>query len=386
VPALYEEWGLRDYGEETVVTWPDGIKCQLGLESTIEEFIEHLHVIFAEVKRVLRRTGTCWVVIGDTYAGSGCGKGDYRHNNKRSLSNTRLYCDKPNPQLGVNLPAKCMCMIPERFAFMMLDLGFILRNKICFYKPNHMPSSCQDRLTNTWEYVYFFTKSKKYFFDLSSIREPLKETSIDRILLANRTYQGKFDGFGEEAENFGSPRARTQRLLVKDKGLTEIKNLHGYSEEQGRHIQIGLRKINEVESSATRLVKDKEYKTRDPERHISLLCKNPGDHWVINTQPYPEAHFATFPEKLVEPMILAGCPEEVCKYCGKPKGWSECSCTGENKYEPGIVLDPFAGSGTVAVVAKRLGRDFIGIDISEKYCQIARKRLSKIPERLDKYI
>jgi hypothetical protein len=92
------------------------------------------------------------------------------------------------------------------------------------------------------------------------------------------------------------------------------------------------------------------------------LGKNRGDVWAIPTQPFSEAHFATFPEKLVEPMILAGCPTE------------------------GIVLDPFAGSGTVAVVAKKLGRDFIGIDISEKYCVMARRRLSKIPERLDRWI
>jgi hypothetical protein len=154
------------------------------------------------------------------------------------------------------------------------------------------------------------------------------------------------------------------------------------------------------------------------------LGKNPGDLWTIPTQPFPEAHFAVYPEKLIIPMIKAGCPQWVCKKCGLARvrvvnkkqiptrpglkskydlkqspyqsdtlrhrvlskfytiGWSNCSCKLENKWQPGIVLDPFMGSGTTGLVAKKLGRDFIGIEISEKYCEMAEKRINSIQKPL----
>jgi DNA modification methylase len=482
----YEEWGLRDYG----------VEGQIGLEPTLEEYLENLLAVTKELNRILKNSGILFWNHGDCYGGSACGKGDFRNNNKRSLSKPNLYVEKPNPQL--KLTAKSMALQNYRLILKMIDeQKWILRNILIWYKPNCMPSSVKDRFTNTYEPIFMLVKNKHYYFDLDTIREPLKEVSIDRVLqagvfeeeggkkqigiedarvssgggdrakcagsvkslarnylseveyfievaerlgikeeildflnkrkksygsigrlerarrlmeetglpitpknkyyqklldgnineigmagivtgrfidpLANtgannkepykennphkqRRYRGKFNGFGEEAEIFGSPRARTQRLLVKDKGLTEIENLHGVSTEQGRRIQLGLRSV------VTRTVKDREYKSRDPERHISLLGKNPGDHWTINTQPFSETHFAVFPEELCVKPILAGCPER------------------------GLVLDPFVGSGTTCVVAKKLGRDFIGIDISEKYCQMARKRLAKIPERLDRWI
>lgn len=360
-------WGLRDYGGDTASDWQDGWHGQLGLEPTPELYIKHLHMVFAEVKRVLKKTGTCWVNIGDTYAGSGCGKNDYSNNNKRSASNPMLYCDKPSPQLNIDLPDKCMIMIPERFAFMMLDLGYILRNKIIWHKPNPMPSSVKDRFNTTYEMLYFFSKSRKYWFDLDAVREEHKPESLKRV-------QGNWNGHREPMSSF-----------------------------QGMDIK----------------------------KMCSPSGKNPGDFWSINTQPFPEAHFAVFPEKLCEKPILAGCPAEVCKYCrmarmriteqgdliainerglsgggtkwdrkkhgdtkadewqGKPGrayenktiGWTDCQCEGEDKYEPGIILDPFAGSGTVGIIAEKLNRNSILIDIKKEYCEMALKRLKPLIEQ-----
>jgi DNA modification methylase len=234
------------------------------------------------------------------------------------------------------------------------EQGWILRNSVCWVKPNHMPSSVTDRLSNAYEPVFFFTKTQRYFFDLDSIRVPPK-------------------------------------------------------------------------THATKSQKERNRAIQNPQP--PPLGKNPGDVWTITTQPAPpEArgkHFAMFPEKLVQSMILAGSPREVCKKCGKPRfpilkslfkqhsigatsgcyhvernfkgdntvvnstvkiGWTDCGCGAG--FEPGIVLDPFAGSGTTCVVAKKLGYDYIGIEINPEYCEIARKRLEKTPRHLllDKFV
>jgi len=332
-------WGLRDYGEATCKVWggdPDcehefelehiqrdpsktGIisekakigqgyrnyksgfckKCgawygQLGLEPTLDMYTEHLLEITAELKRVLKPTGVMFWNHGDCYGGSGCGKGDYRNNNKRSLSNPNLYCEKPNPQL--KLTQKCMALQNYRLILRMVDeQGWILRNIIIWYKPNHMPESVKDRFTNAYEPVFMLTKKKRYYFDLDAVRIPHK---LD----------------------FGLPKRATPNRK-KWEGMQPISNHSGYYGPEGELL-------------------------------VNPLGKNPGDMWAIPTQPFPDAHFATFPEKLVEPMIKSTCPQG------------------------GIVLDPFAGSGTTCLVAKKLGRHYIGIDLNPEYCKMARKRLN----------
>ncbi len=217
-------WGLRDYGEATCKVWGGDPDCehefelehiqrepsktgeisekakigqgyrnyksgfckkcgawygQLGLEPTLDMYIEHLLEITAELKRVLKPSGVLWWNHGDCYGGSGCGKGDYRNNNKRSLSNPNLYCEKPNPQL--KLTPKCMALQNYRLILRMVDeQGWILRNIIIWYKPNHMPESVKDRFTNAYEPVFMLTKSKKYWFDLDAVRMPPK-TGLDRV-------------------------------------------------------------------------------------------------------------------------------------------------------------------------------------------------------------
>ena len=353
------------------------LKCnawrgELGLEPTIELYISHLLQIFDEVKRILKKTGTCWVNIGDSYAGgkgqSGCGDSEYQANRTDATLN------KPYHQMGghgltrpadgkIGVLPKSLCGIPERFVLGMQDRGWIRRNSIIWYKKNPMPESVKDRFTEDFEYLFFFSKQGKYYFEQ------------------------QFEALSE-VERWGGP--------------VMIPTDNGYPNELTRE----------------RLVQP------------NPLGRNKRCVWEINTEPYPEAHFATFPEKLCETPILAGCPAQICVKCGKARekviemerpndydpsvvdnsyqdncmkasgakgtnrplskmfkdslgskriesGYTDCGCNAG--FEPGVVLDPFCGSGTVMAVAKKLGRKAIGIDLQPKYCDLTVKRLQKIP-------
>lgn len=254
-------------------------KGELGLEPTIELYIEHLILIFNEVKRVLKKTGTCWVNVDDSYAGSGSPGGDFR-DGKGGDDYLRPYNRK-------GLPAKSLCLIPQRFAIAMVENGWILRNDICWSKPNPMPESVKDRFTGSWEHLFFFVQNKRYYFE-----QQFEELS--------------------GVERWGGP-------VMKPAD-------NGYPNELTRE----------------RLVQP------------NPLGRNKRDVWEITTQPYPEAHFAVYPEKLVETPVLAGCPQD------------------------GTVMDIFAGSGTTGAVAKRLGRSYIGIELNPDYCKLHVKRLQAI--------
>lgn len=370
-------WGLRDYGEDTETNW-NGWYGQLGLEPTPELYIEHLCMVFAEVKRVLKKTGTCWVNISDTYAGYWGNK----NGNGTEYGNLPVHGHNQNKRgkLGELIKMvpwvkpKCMCMIPERFAIAMVENGWILRNKIIWQKPNPMPSSVKDRFNTTYEMLYFFSKSQKYCFDLDAVRKP----------------------YTEPLNRWGGNEMKIPEKTKWKKDDEKAKWCMSIGDKQSRPNPLG---------------------------------KNPGDLWAINTQPFPDAHFAVFPEKLCEKPILAGCPAEICSKCGmarmriteshttyesgsgkagkKPNGkykalegvgvigknlrmgptphvetigWTSCDCDAD--YESGIVLDPFSGSGTVGVVAEKLGRSSILIDIKPEYCEMAYKRLLKNTRQL----
>jgi len=248
-------WALRDYGMEG----------QIGFEPTFEEYLEHMLQITSELKKVLKKTGTFWLNIGDTYSGSNCGSNDYREIDGLGSRPQERY---KNQKAGrTSLPDKCLMMIPERLVIDMIDQGWILRNKIIWHKPNHMPSSVKDRLSNGWEYLYLFVKNKRYFFDLDSIREPHKT-------LQKPVKNGTTKISAEQAESLGSPRARYHRE----------KN----HQPEFRNNNFGTNVQNET---------------------INPLGKNPGDVWEIPTHPFPDSHFAVFPPKLCERPIKAGCPD-----------------------------------------------------------------------------
>jgi len=389
-------WGLRDYGEEANTIWggdPDceheweferrengGVKqgfckkCgawfgQLGLEPYLDMYIEHLLEIMRELKRVLKRTGVIFWNQGDSYYNHASGnkrmdwEGEEGTSGGLIIKGAKInYYSSGMSRTAI--PQKCMCLQNYRFILRCIDeLGLILRNTIVWYKPNHMPESARDRFTSAYEPVFMLVKSKRYWFDLDAVRVPFKPDSLRPSKL-----------------NKNNPKGMDRQAL------------------------------------------DSWLERRSP------LGKNPSDVWEVATEPFHDAHFATFPTKLVERMVKAACPQEICKKCGKPReritkikyngkvisernkardkrgtgvspkttlgtipeyyvvGWTDCGCNAG--WESGVVLDPFLGSGTTALVALKLGRKFIGIEINREYCEMALRRIEPYlgQKRLDEFL
>lgn len=241
-------WGLRDYG----------VNGQLGLEKTPEEYVSHMVEVFREVRRVLRKDGTLWIVLGDSYS------------------------------------AKRLVGIPWRIALALQVDGWYLRSDIIWNKPNPMPESVTDRPTKAHEYIFLMTKCVKYHYNADAIREP-------------HSSSGKVVDWRD--------RVHDQSRLPK--GMRQNGQKGTPSGVAGFHPK----------------------------------GRNRRTVWKIPTTPFPEAHFAVFPEKLVETCILAGCPEG------------------------GVVLDPFMGSGTTGLVALKIGRGFIGIELNPGYVKLAEQRI-----------
>ena len=277
-------------------------KGSLGLEPNFDLYTKHLLDIFDEIKRVLKKTGTCWVNLGDTYGGSGNASG-HTNETKNLSKKTEDYGASKGNQKATKGLQKSLCLIPERFAIGMVERGWILRNTVIWYKPNSMPSSAKDRFTVDFEKIFFFTKSKKYFFEQQL--EPHADTPFTRERYKYAPSPGK-----KHDDN-------------KDTNITNTDFAQHWGNPQGRNKR----------------------------------CV-----WKICPQPFPEAHFAVFPENLVETPLKAGCP---------PKG---------------TVLDPFMGSGTVLVVARKLGYNAVGIEIKKEYCDMAKKRLEKLPVSLERFV
>ena len=275
-------WALRDYG----------VEGQLGLEPTFQEYITKLCNIFDEVRRVLKKTGTCWVNLGDSYNNSSWANKESRLDKRRYNLNT-MECGRGGQ---TNYPDKCLCQIPARFSIEMCNRGWILRNTIIWHKPNCMPSSVKDRFTVDFEYVFFFVKEKKYWFET------------------------QYEPYTEPMNRWGGDVLKADGESTWDKGTGQetYRNRNMRPNKQGR---------------------------------------NKRSVWRITTKPFKpfkKAHFAVFPEELVETPIKAGCPVN------------------------GVVLDPFCGSGSTGVVAKKLGRHFIGIDLNKDYCKMADRRTNSI--------
>jgi DNA modification methylase len=289
-------YGLRDYG----------VDGQIGLEDTPEHFVDRLKDVFSEVRRVLKPAGTCWVNMGDSYAAQRGGTtppaetlagGEHGKTNDGANTN-RGRKDGYNPTRNasaIGLKHKDMIGIPWMLAFALRADGWYLRQDIIWAKPNPMPESVTDRCTKSHEYIFLHSKSPKYYFDNEAIKEGAKT----------------------------KPTARD-------------KNKEGYKADYAK---------------GDRFSPGERVYGADGRR-------NKRDVWRVPVQPVKEAHFATFPEKLIEPCILAGCKQG------------------------GVVLDPFFGSGTTGIVAERYGRDYIGIELNPEYVKIAERRLNGVQMRL----
>jgi len=385
---------------------------------------------------VLKKEGTFWLNMGDTYW-SAKGSCFNPGGGKDSIETKRreIYpLNRGNKSDVPNLPQKCLTMIPERLAWSLIQNGWILRNKIIWFKPNSMPSSVKDRFSNRWEYIFLFSRSKKYYFDLDAVREPHVQYEAKR---RKKEYlkglDSKYKTKAEQAVGgLGSTSAiknvrKRQEIYLFSQGKNPGDIIETPAETRTLGAILGTGKAVKVPGGKGWIGHPKGGGAacqKDP-RWCPPEGPNPGDFLEINTQPFPEAHFAVFPEKLCERPIKAGCPDQVCKRCGKarervskPKftkhdgktetsynkkttsagrlallrqkaresgreyinerihlGWTFCNCNAG--FEPGIVLDPLCGSGTVGVMAKKLGRQFILIDIKKEYCEMAEKRIAQ---------
>lgn len=325
-------WGLRDYG----------VAGQIGLEKTPEEFIAKMTGIFSELRRVLKDDGTLWLNIGDSYAGSW---GNYGGKN-RSAGSQRIIrngSSVPNPaydgfehfrpptsgKFGDGIKSKDLVGIPWMLAFALRADGWYLRQEIIWHKPNPMPESVLDRCTKSHESVFLLSKSSRYYFDYKAIQEPALSTPL-----------GFPAGWGKGDEPRTAVEFQKAGIHPKTKKKFEKRMAGGGTNIDGH--------TGHLKPDGT------------PFEYAVNGMRNRRSVWTVNPMPFSEAHFATFPEKLIEPMVLAGCPRG------------------------GAVLDPFMGAGTTAVVAKKMERDYLGIELNPEYVAMANKRLANIPDSLFK--
>ena len=354
-------WGLRDYG----------IEGQLGLEKTPEEYIEKMVEIFREVKRVLRSDGSCWINLGDSYAGSGSPGGDFR-DGKGGDEYLRPYNRK-----GSGLKPKDLCGIPWRVALALQADGWFLRSAMPWVKRSAMPESVNDRPASALEYMFLLTKSQKYYFDMDAIRKKQSDEWIERT---------------KRDVNRPPPR------LGGEERKGEILSKQYKASPSGRNFRNTDLFFESLEPPFGAIFADDELVGLD-----------------INPKGFPGAHFATFPPRLPEVAILAGTSEKGCcaecgaplvrvverkrppvdrytnsskpddiKPCGggggmgqklqnfynenpaKTTGWKPtCKCNADKM--PCTVLDIFGGAMTSAIVAYKHGRKFTMIELSKKY-------------------
>lgn len=387
-------WSLRDYDVPPTI-WPDGWVGCLGLEPTPERYVEHLAAVLDEVYRVLRHDGTLWLNLGDCYAATAGGgdtggastlQGSTRHQEeskkagrrigyRSSFRRDRLPRGDIAHKAAPGVKPKDLVGMPWMVAFALRARGWYLRSDIIWAKTNPMPESTRDRPTKSHEYLFLLAKRARYFFDGEAIRERTTGTAHGR-------------GWG-----------------VHPKAVARV----------GRGGRI---KANQSFSAAI----------RGP-----VASRNRRSVWTLSTAPFPGAHFATFPPKLVEPCILAGTSEHgSCSVCGAPFrrliklgaelleqkiaggcnrdgtyhgkatkiyqgtgaqdpsavktrilegmreritiGWKPTCRHTLRQIEPCVVLDPFAGTGTTGLVAARLGRSFVGIELNPDYAAMATRR------------
>ena len=279
-----------------------GTDGQIGIEQMPQEYIARLVEVFAEVYRVLKPDGTLWLNISDSYAGRGKGVGLTEEENEKS----RPIYGKGNdifqmPKSWEKIKPKDMIGIPWMLAFALRDFGYYLRSDIIWHKINSLPESVKDRPAKCYEHIFLLSKSPKYYYDYKAIQEPIKEVTAARYT-----------------------RGRSGKAKYSETKMSQ-----------------GIDRKTDAVTEETRQYKRKR------------------DVWEVSTNTFRmDEHFAMFPERLIEPCILAGS-------------------------RPGdTVLDPFFGSGTTGAVAKRLGREYIGIDLNPRYLEKAKTRIAQvIPEK-----
>jgi len=371
----------------------------LGLEPTFELYIKHLCDIFDEVKRVLRKDGVCFVNIGDSYGGSGNASGHKEHTRNLGYKTLEMGASQGN-QKTTRGYEKSLLDIPYRFSIEMINRGWIKRNTIIWEKPNCMPSSANDRFTIDFEYLFFFTKNNKAIFwtnekTLECLNK--KPLGIKGIEGRDWEWQKKESSWQRPSrdETFKLPLRKKSNYAKEGYKKVSLWTGHDYWFEQqfeeykGPLDRWGGNKLKAVNKSDW----DKgtgQSTYRDRNMRPNKQGRNMRAVWTIPTSPYPEAHFAVYPEG---EYLGKGNLEE--HHAGqetktkfkvkanseyKSKGYSDCGCNAG--FESGIVLDPFMGAGTTALVALKQRKRFIGIEIKQEYIDMAKKRIKKVQPNL----
>lgn len=336
---------------------------QLGLEPTLDLYINHLLQITAELKRVLKKSGVLWWNHGDCYGGSGMGLSYAGHTKgPKSILSDNLLNAMPKVAHVRGKYNKCLLLQNWRLILRMIDeQGWTLRNVIIWHKLNGMPSSVKDRFANRYEPVFMMVKNKKYYFDLDSVKIPLKQNSIERLKYPLNTWGGniKIGQFSREKKIDLSYKLN-YRFQDAEKNSAQCPKFKATKEEIDRY-EKEWKKQKELsygndDKGARRSRVMAWLNTKNKNQTVGK-GKNPGDVWSLSSQPLPKKyrgkHFAAFPTRLVEPIIKASCPEG------------------------GVVLDPFMGSGTTGVVAKKLGRNYVGIELNKEYAKMAKERIEE---------
>ncbi|WP_314408846.1 site-specific DNA-methyltransferase [Pseudomonas kuykendallii] len=326
-------YGLRDYG----------VDGQIGLEQTPAEFIDRLVAVFAEVRRVLRDDGTCWVNMGDSYASIAGGYAPSGSAGKHDTVSaaTRgavLRGRRRSPPDGFK--AKDLMGMPWRLAFALQDDGWYLRQDIIWHKPNPMPESTRDRCTKAHEYLFLLSKSRRYYYDSDAIREPANY---------GPTPTGVGFGHGTDADN----RGRGRISVPKGWDTSTGDGGHGSYHKDGA-ARAARDSFKRDGSKREHVIPGQRKGTHRPDRAESahnILTRNKRSVWTVATHGFTGAHFATFPPDLIRPCILAGAPRG------------------------GLVLDPFGGAGTTGLVAMQERRRSIICELNPEYAALARARL-----------
>lgn len=394
-----DTWGTVEQG--AFCAFCGAWRGAFGLEPTPDLYVEHMTDIFREIRRVLRKDGTCWLNLGDSYSASRSGpvgvsglQGEHRHSQTESRS-AKETAGRPNSRWSFEpwgLKPKDLVGIPWRVAFALQADGWWLRSDTIWSKPNPMPESVGDRPTRAHEYLFLLAKSQRYYYDADAIRERYSPATV--LHVSQATFDSQTAGFNdrwdaaEDAQDI-SPSGRNKRSV--------------WEVDEDEYAQFMQWK--------------------------ALMSGDRRDVWSIATRPFAEAHFATYAPDLIKPCILAGTSEYgVCAECGAPwervtekpeaphdgataslyeagsagnrislyrqamrergnepepqpvrtLGW-RATCKHHQPaagFERSIVLDPFMGSGTTAFVALRAGRDYIGIDLNAEYIEMAERRLA----------
>ncbi len=373
-------WGLRCYG----------VDGQLGLEPTLGEHIAVMVEVFREVRRVLRRDGVVWLNYGDCYATVPNGRsavgpiydpaggqkgGGFRGENNRGAVGS----PQGRVVAGGTMKPKDLCLVPQRLAIALQEDGWWVRSQLPWVKRNAMPESIGDRPASAVEYVFLLTRSERYWYDVEAVRMAASGNTHAR----------------SRAHVDHVPRSRAPGVTPK-------------SVEMG----LGIKANASFHAATIEVLACRNFRNTDLffdslSEPWGLISSDDGPLALdVPPRSFTDAHFATFPPRLIEPLIKAGCPKECCAACGKPwvrqiavrnpgnrttngqrslenlerrsetLGWEpQCKCDVGTR--PGTVLDPFFGAGTTGLVAARLGRNAIGIELKPEYIEMAAARIEQ---------